>query len=66
MTTFTDAAGSPPTASFRIHYLDAPSDFTSVALTDGPGRPVIAALVTSATLVALAMIAAVVAFVVSS
>jgi hypothetical protein len=66
MTAFTDAAGSPPIAPFRIHYLDAPSDFTSVPLTDGPGRPVTAALVTSATLVALAIVVVALVLLVSS
>ena len=66
MTTFADSAGSPPIAPFRIHYVDAPSDFTSVPLADRPGRPVVAALVTSATLVALAIVAVAIALVVAS
>jgi len=45
MTTFTDAAASPPIAPFRVHYLDSPRDFSSVPLKHETARPVVAALV---------------------
>ena len=66
MTTFTDAAGSPPIAPFRIHYVDPPRDFTSVPLAERRGRPVTAALLTVATLVALAIVVVAAAMVASS
>jgi len=65
MTTFSGFAGSPPIAPFRIHYVDPARDFTSVPLPEGSGRPVVAALVTVALLVALAMIAVAIAVIVS-
>jgi hypothetical protein len=49
MTTFPDAAASPPIAPFRIHYVDSPRDFTSVPV-DASSRPVVAALVVAAIL----------------
>lgn len=64
MTTFTDAAASPPIAAFRIHYVDAPRDFSGIPLAE-PGRPVVAALATISTLVALAIIVVVIALIVS-
>jgi hypothetical protein len=47
MTTFPDAAASPPIAPFRIHYVDSPRDFTSIPL-EPASRPVVAALVVAA------------------
>jgi hypothetical protein len=67
MTSFTDAAGSPPIAPFRIHYVDPPRDFSGVPIPDrDPGRPVVAALATVTTLVALAIAVVVIALVLSS
>jgi hypothetical protein len=65
MTTFTDAFASPPIAPFRIHYVDPPTDFTSVRVPEEPGRPVAAALATVALVLAVAIVAAVVAVLVS-
>ena len=52
MTTFTDAAASPPIAPFRVHYVDSPRDFSSVPLKDETSRPVVAALVVAAVVAA--------------
>ena len=52
MTTFTDAAASPPIAPFRVHYVDAPRDFSSVPVTDD-SRPVVAALLVTAVVAAV-------------
>jgi hypothetical protein len=66
MTTFTDAAASPPIAPFRIHYVDAPRDFSGIPLAERPRRPVVAALATVSTLVALAIVVVAIALVISS
>jgi hypothetical protein len=66
MTTFTDAAAIPPIAPFRIHFVDAPRDFSGVRLAERPGRPVVGALVTVSTLVALAILLVVIALALSS
>ena len=65
MTTFSDFAASPPIAPFRIHYVDTARDFSGVPLPDEPGRPVVAALVTVATLVTLAVVAVAIAVIMS-
>ena len=64
MTTFTDAAASPPIAPFRVHYVDSPRDFSSVPLKVETSRPVVAALVVAA--VVAAAIGAIVAAVMLS
>jgi hypothetical protein len=66
MTSFTDAAASPPIAPFRIHYVDAPRDFSGIPLAEKPGRPVVAALATISTLIALAIVVVVLALIASS
>ena len=51
MTSFPDAAASPPIAPFRIHYVDSPRDFTSIPL-EPVSRPVVAALLVVAVVAA--------------
>jgi len=52
MTTFTDAAASPPIAPFRVHYVDSPRDFSSVPLKHEASRFIVAVFVVVAVVAA--------------